>query len=88
MYLYLVGNLGRGPGEDPGHAGGTLSLGWPVNASGSPRKSWWKWPGRGKSGPPCLGCCLRDPTPGQVVDNDVDGKPWAVSMNTKWISWH
>ena len=24
------------PGEDPGHAGGTMSLGWPGNASGSP----------------------------------------------------
>ncbi|XP_046895387.1 deoxynucleoside triphosphate triphosphohydrolase SAMHD1-like [Hypomesus transpacificus] len=24
----------------------------PGNSSGSPRKNWWKWPGRGKSGPP------------------------------------
>ena len=55
------------PGEDPGHARGTMSLGWPGNAS---RKSWWKWPGRGKSGPPCLGCCPRNPTPGQAADND------------------
>ncbi|KAI3360654.1 hypothetical protein L3Q82_002519 [Scortum barcoo] len=31
-----------GPGEDPGHAGETMSLGWPGNASGSPRKSWRK----------------------------------------------
>ncbi|KAI3370681.1 hypothetical protein L3Q82_007090 [Scortum barcoo] len=29
-------------GEDPGHAGETMSLGWPGNASGSPRKSWRK----------------------------------------------
>ncbi|KAI3377001.1 hypothetical protein L3Q82_000226 [Scortum barcoo] len=27
-------------GEDPGHAGETMSLGWPGNASGSPWKSW------------------------------------------------
>ncbi|KAI3369738.1 hypothetical protein L3Q82_024404, partial [Scortum barcoo] len=27
---------GGGPGEDPGHAGGTMSLSWPGNASGSP----------------------------------------------------
>ena len=32
----LVGD----PGEDPGHAGETMSLGWPGNASGSLRKSW------------------------------------------------
>ncbi|KAI3375645.1 hypothetical protein L3Q82_003952 [Scortum barcoo] len=31
-----------GLGEDPGHAGETMSLGWPGNASGSPRKSWRK----------------------------------------------
>ncbi|KAI3363351.1 hypothetical protein L3Q82_011976, partial [Scortum barcoo] len=33
---------GGGLGEDPGHAGETMSLGWPGNASGSPRKSWRK----------------------------------------------
>ena len=33
---------GRDPGEDPGHAGETMSLGWPGNALGSPRKSWTK----------------------------------------------
>ncbi|KAI3367554.1 hypothetical protein L3Q82_026397, partial [Scortum barcoo] len=33
---------GRRPREDPGHAGETMSLGWPGNASGSPRKSWRK----------------------------------------------
>ncbi|KAI3377434.1 hypothetical protein L3Q82_008412 [Scortum barcoo] len=27
---------GGGPGEDPGHAGETMSLGWPGNASGIP----------------------------------------------------
>ncbi|KAI3352977.1 hypothetical protein L3Q82_019551, partial [Scortum barcoo] len=30
------------PGEDPGHAGETMSLSWPGNASESPRKSWRK----------------------------------------------
>ncbi|KAI3363813.1 hypothetical protein L3Q82_001418 [Scortum barcoo] len=33
---------GGGLGEDPGHAGETMSLGWPGNASGVPRKSWRK----------------------------------------------
>ncbi|KAI3352201.1 hypothetical protein L3Q82_005168 [Scortum barcoo] len=33
---------GGGLREDPGHAGETMSLGWPGNASGSPRKSWRK----------------------------------------------
>ena len=33
-HLQLVGGL-RG---DPGHAGGTVSLGWPGIASGSPQK--------------------------------------------------
>ncbi|KAK3544860.1 hypothetical protein QTP86_027529, partial [Hemibagrus guttatus] len=32
--------------EDPGHAGETMSLGWPGNASGSLRKSWRKCLGR------------------------------------------
>ncbi|KAK3538143.1 hypothetical protein QTP70_032395 [Hemibagrus guttatus] len=41
--------LGRGPGEDPGHAGETMSFGWPGNASGSLRKSWRKWLGRGRA---------------------------------------
>ncbi|KAK3538878.1 hypothetical protein QTP86_018763 [Hemibagrus guttatus] len=39
---------GRGPGEDPGHAGETMSFGWPGNALGSLRKSWRKWLGRGR----------------------------------------
>ena len=51
-----------------------MSLGWPGNASGSPRKRWWKWPGRGKPGPPCLGRCPRDPIPGQAADDDDDDK--------------
>ena len=29
----------------------------------------WKWPGREKSGPPCLGCCPRDPTPVEAADD-------------------
>ncbi|KAI3370426.1 hypothetical protein L3Q82_025186 [Scortum barcoo] len=50
--LRWLGHLGptgrRGFGEDPGHAGETMSLGWPGNASGSPRKNWRK----------CLGAAL------------------------------
>ncbi|KAK3522071.1 hypothetical protein QTP70_022607, partial [Hemibagrus guttatus] len=33
--------------ENPGHAGETMSLGWPENASGSLWKSWRKCLGRG-----------------------------------------
>ena len=38
-HVPLVGD----PREDPGHAEEAMSLGWPRNASGSPRKSWTKW---------------------------------------------
>ncbi|KAI3362708.1 hypothetical protein L3Q82_001775 [Scortum barcoo] len=37
-----VSHREEAPWEDPGHAGETMSLGWPGNASGSPRKSWRK----------------------------------------------
>ncbi|KAI3359105.1 hypothetical protein L3Q82_002648 [Scortum barcoo] len=48
-------------GEDPGHAGETMSLGWPGNASGSPRKSWRK----------CLGLELgRRAISGKVKESD------------------
>ncbi|CAL8286177.1 unnamed protein product [Boreogadus saida] len=40
-----------------------ISQHWPGNASGSPRQSWSMWPGKGKSGAPCLSCSPRDPTP-------------------------
>jgi len=30
--------LGGDPGEDPGHVGETMSLGWPGNALGAPRE--------------------------------------------------
>ena len=40
-----------------------MFLGWPGNALGFLLKSWKKWLGRGKSGPPFLSCCPRDPTP-------------------------
>lgn len=33
--------------EDPGHAGVTMSLGWPGNSLGSHRKSWRRSSGRG-----------------------------------------
>ncbi|TWW61017.1 hypothetical protein D4764_05G0011070 [Takifugu flavidus] len=52
-----------GTREDPGHVGETMSLDWSGNAWGSPRTSWKKSLGRGKSGPLCLGCCPCDPTP-------------------------
>ncbi|XP_073778470.1 uncharacterized protein [Danio rerio] len=39
-----------GKREDPGHAGGTLSLSWPGNVSGSSRRSCRKCLGTGKSG--------------------------------------
>ena len=50
-------------GEDPGLGGEIISQHWPGNASGSPRQSWSIWPGKGKSGAPCLSCSPRDPTP-------------------------
>lgn len=37
-----------------GHGGEIIGLGWPGNAVEFPRRSWWKWPGRG--GPPCWSC--------------------------------
>ncbi len=40
-----------------------MSPGWPGNASVSPRKSWRKCLGRGKSGHLCLDSCPRDPVP-------------------------
>lgn len=33
MDLFLRISLGGGPGENPGHAGGTMSLGWPWSAA-------------------------------------------------------
>uniref|UniRef100_A0A672J4N9 Optineurin n=1 Tax=Salarias fasciatus TaxID=181472 RepID=A0A672J4N9_SALFA len=45
---------GGHPGEDPGHAGETMSLSWPGNALGSSRKSWRKCLGTGKSGHLCV----------------------------------
>ncbi|XP_048857101.1 uncharacterized protein LOC125724452 [Brienomyrus brachyistius] len=45
---------GRRPrGRPREYAGEIMSPGWPGNASGSPQRSWMKWPGRGKSGLPC-----------------------------------
>ncbi|KAK5613448.1 hypothetical protein CRENBAI_021637 [Crenichthys baileyi] len=70
--LYLDAFLGRcsrhvppggGPGDGQGHVGGTMSLGWPGNALGSPLRSWRRCLGRGTSGCLCLVCCPRDPVP-------------------------
>ncbi|KAM4569712.1 myoD family inhibitor domain-containing protein isoform 2-T2 [Odontesthes bonariensis] len=57
-----------------------LSLGWPGSASGSPQKSWRKWPGTGTSGFLCLSCCPGDPIPREAADNGwmdgwMDGDP-------------
>lgn len=46
-----------------------------------PKKSWIKWPGRGKSGFPWLGCCPWDPIPdkqGLLFNWIVD---WALNIN-------
>ncbi|GAA6076081.1 uncharacterized protein LOC106910031 [Tachysurus ichikawai] len=61
-HLYTLARLLEGSWEFA-HAGGTMSLGWPGNASVFPRKSWRKCLGRGKSGHPCLDCYPRDPAP-------------------------
>ncbi|XP_070399741.1 uncharacterized protein [Nothobranchius furzeri] len=60
---------------DPPCGGGTMSLTWPGNALGFPRRSWPKWLGRGKSGPLALGCCPRNPTPDKRMKMDgwMDG---------------
>ena len=51
-----------------------MSLGWPGNASGSPRKNWSKWPGTGTFGFLCSSCCTSGSTPGEAVDiGSMDG---------------
>ena len=42
-----VPGMGGDPEEDPGHAGVTMSHGWPGNTLGSSQKSWRRCPGRG-----------------------------------------
>ena len=69
--------VGR-PRDDPGHAGGTMSLDWPGNAPGSPRKSWMKWPERGKPGLPCSGCC-------PVSRRRISGGRWMDGWMDGWI---
>ncbi|KAA0705101.1 Solute carrier family 22 member 17 24p3 receptor [Triplophysa tibetana] len=71
---------GGDPGEDLGHAGGTMSPGWPGNASVSPRKSWRKCLGRGKSGHPCLDCCPCDLA--QDKRKKMDG--WMDGWTIEW----
>ncbi|KAI3352514.1 hypothetical protein L3Q82_005199 [Scortum barcoo] len=51
-------------GEDPGHAGETMSLSWPGNASGSPRKSWRK----------CLGAFFSACRAAAVPHDDAGGQ--------------
>ncbi len=79
--LRWLGHLFRmPPGRLPGKVfrvrpTGTMSPGWPGNASVSPRKSWRKCLGRGKSGHLCLDCCPRDPAPDKrkKMDGWMDG---------------
>jgi len=42
--------LGRDPGEDPGHVGETMSLGWPRNTSGSAGRAGGSGQGQGRLG--------------------------------------
>lgn len=71
-----------GPGEDPGDAEETMSLSWPGNTSGSPRTSWAKWPGRGKLGLSCLGCCLCNLTQDKCWK--MDGWTMEMWQNMYW----
>lgn len=41
-----MSNWEETPGEDSGHAGGVISLGWPGNTLGSHRMCYRKWPGK------------------------------------------
>ena len=82
---------GRRPrGRPRRHAGETMSLGWPGNALGSPRKSWMKWLGKGKSGLPCLGCCPHDPTPDkrQKMDGWIDYYFKVNGECNRGVHWH
>lgn len=72
--------------EAPGKtqdAGETISLSWPGNTSGSPRKRWKKQQGRGKPGLPWLGCCPRNATPDKR--GKMDG--WLIQFHFS-EEWH
>ncbi len=77
----------RRPGEDPGHAGETISPDWPGDASVSPRKSTRKSLGRGKSGRLCLDCCPHDPVlcrnlhPCQIMHPLIEIATWLPNPN-------
>ncbi|MEQ2296823.1 hypothetical protein AMECASPLE_028351 [Ameca splendens] len=58
---------GGGPGDGPGHAGGTVSLGWPGNALGSLKRA-----GGGVWGEGCLGVSTESAAP--VLDEAEDNK--------------
>ncbi|MEQ2246388.1 hypothetical protein ILYODFUR_038035 [Ilyodon furcidens] len=47
--MFQAHPTGRRPRGDPGHAGGTMFLGWHGNALGFLRTSWPKRLGKGKS---------------------------------------
>ena len=74
------------PEEDPGHAGVTMSLGWPGKALGSYQKSWRKCPGRGKSRCPCSGSCPRDPAPDNTEDGWIDYINWKERLCSSYIT--
>lgn len=82
--LRWLGHLGGGSGEDQGHAGGTMSLGWPGNALVSPGKCWRKCLGRGKSGRLCLDCCLCDPAPDKWKKKKKMKKNYGHSSSGGW----
>ncbi|KAI3366858.1 hypothetical protein L3Q82_009509, partial [Scortum barcoo] len=59
-----------------------MSLGWPGNASGSPRMSWRKCLGVREVWASLLSsdCCLRDPVPDQADEEDEDEDVWRPSL--------
>ena len=78
LEVFQARPVGRRPRGRPTTRWRDYSQHWPGNASGSPRQSWSMWPGKGKSGAPCLSCCSRDPTPDKgtmmrmrILDVDV-----------------
>ncbi|KAI3354104.1 hypothetical protein L3Q82_018657 [Scortum barcoo] len=67
------------PGGDPGHAGETMSLGWPGNASESPREELEEVSGvREVWASLCSDCCLCDPVPDKRRKMDEDR--WQITL--------
>ena len=53
-------HLGGDRGADQRHSGGIISLSSLGDVLVSPRRNWWKLPGRGTSGSPCSNCCAHE----------------------------